>query len=410
MSLPAKHTRLVKAVACLLNDERLRGRFYSLKSLRTLINETTPDGRFVRWHTLLTTFSRSNDLDWYFEHALEGEVDFVKGTFLAIRRVERKGGKKGKYTAIGCFGPNSTIPGAKSIKALAENDPGLRISPRSEGFSLPPAIKKNYHDYALTDFFSSDKRDANTPIKRQRPDSARPDSAGSGREALEKRGRQDYSLQIKEEFIPMLPPKSKKEQIAELRESIAVHLKEQRKLEETIATKVKALRLQPIMLQIERSNAIDKTIHKLLTELNDLQSKRVDIDDFTTDDDPRRLEMHYTLGGGEKAGIKDLFLDRGIILTSELIEDGIVHQSAAAVEEDAQEENNSQPDADTNAITKKPSRRSKNKSYRARNRRARFVLDKKHDCWIPKWLVLVGSAQYAQDQALADGAKRLKGR
>lgn len=366
-------------MACLLHDERLRGHFYSLKSLRTLVNETTPDGRYVKWQTLLTAFSRSNDLDWYFEHTLQGELTFEKGTFLAIRRVTRKGGEKGKYTAIGCFGPKDKVHGTKAIQALADNDPGLRISPRQAGFHLPDAIEHNYYEYTNTDNFSSNKRDANTPVKRQRPNSARPDSAGSGRETLQKRGRSEVDGSLPPSLSQL--PKSKKEQIAELEASIANHMRQQIDLEASIAKKISALKLNPIKRQIDAANKLETTIQQQIKDLNLLQSKQIDVDDFLLDRSPERVELHYALGGGKYIGFKDLFLGRDIIFTSELMEDGIVHKSTGAETtgdvEPRSETNNSQPNA--GATTTTLASRSKNKSYRARSRRARFILDTNND-------------------------------
>jgi hypothetical protein len=132
MVLPSAHSAIHKAVGCMLYDERLRGRFHSLKTVRSLANQIAPDGLVMKFDKIYRAFAISDDyVEYSFDDSgLNDYIDSPTGTILALRRVTKEGGKTGKYTAIGCFLSAKDVPGAEAVKRLTVKDPGIKVSAR----------------------------------------------------------------------------------------------------------------------------------------------------------------------------------------------------------------------------------------------------------------------------------------
>jgi hypothetical protein len=60
MVLPSAHSVIHKAVGCMLYDERLRGRFHSLKTVRSLANQIAPDGLVMKFDKVYRAFAISD--------------------------------------------------------------------------------------------------------------------------------------------------------------------------------------------------------------------------------------------------------------------------------------------------------------------------------------------------------------
>ena len=57
--------------------------------------------------------------------------------------------------------------------------------------------------------------------------------------------------------------------------------------------------------------------------------------------------------------------------------------------------------------SKKKRRRGKKKTYAAKSQRSRLVFGKANGCWIPKWLMLIGSQQNTINRDIVDGVAKL---
>jgi hypothetical protein len=67
-------------------------------------------------------------------------------------------------------------------------------------------------------------------------------------------------------------------------------------------------------------------------------------------------------------------------------------------------------DSDGDGATKKRKKQKcgKQKTYPTRNHRAKFVFDKEYKCFVPKWMMLVGSRGNTINTETIEGVKRLK--
>jgi hypothetical protein len=190
MVLPAAHSALHQAVGCMLYDERLRGRFHSLRTVRSLANQISPDGLVMKFDKIYHAFAIDDDyIEYSFDNAgLNEHIDSPAGTILALRRVNKED-KTGKYTTIGCFLSRNDVPGPEPVKQLANEDPGIRVSARGSQLFVPDEILLKFQTYVKKKVhFTADQSLASTPsLKRQQPFQQRPSSADSTKDKESKK-------------------------------------------------------------------------------------------------------------------------------------------------------------------------------------------------------------------------------
>eukprot|EP00956_Cyclotella_meneghiniana_P026149 scaffold55872_cov78-Cyclotella_meneghiniana.AAC.1 len=204
--------------------------------------------------------------------------------------------------------------------------------------------------------------------------------------------------------------------------TVQADLEQQKRLERDIKSAVNHIKsLKSLEQKVLRADDLHRKIQSDLAEL-----ERLDRQNYIVDDGESTVDLQYFLDEA-KAGKIELMKDRGVMFYSEL-ERGVFHtsdgdgngqESTQSVEEipasAIDNEEDAQPmlvaekdyDGDTSDNTKKKRRR-KPKTYSARNRRCRFVFDKAHGCWVPKWMMIVGSGQSTVNKEMINGLKRLK--
>eukprot|EP00956_Cyclotella_meneghiniana_P008204 scaffold10917_cov68-Cyclotella_meneghiniana.AAC.2 len=433
MSLPRAHSRFIAAVGCFLYDQRYRGRFHTLTTIGSLFNKLSPCGMVINRHTAKNAFSISGrgfyaEFDIY--STLNDVLNCPEGTILAVRRVHRADSSKGYFTVVGCFDRKS-IPGEEVARQLDRGN--TTASARHvESIQLPQRVQSALESYIKTkgkSYFVGEGDVMPTPAKKlkRRRTPGRPGTANSSSSSAKKRGRPGSANQ-QILLTPRPPtPKSKREIVADLKASLDVDVKRQKRLELAIEKDVKKIKgLAALEKKVLAADALNEKIQSNLEELNRLDTSQ----SYHVANGIPFTKLHYYVNESHAVMI-DLVNDRRIIFRAEL-DKGIMNKTkpppppppppsnvtdsdATPVVNDANAVDiNADPtiaidmesDADsTGSNRQKRRRRPKKKS---KNQRARLVFDKTNNCWVPKWLMLMGSRQNSINKDMVEAVGKLR--
>ena len=181
--LRPEHAPLHTLLACVLWDEKYRGRFVSFATAKSICDVMAPDDYITGKNSLSTALKCGDDaIDWPVFGSLSPEektaIEYADGTKLVIRKNLRCG-KNGRANVVGCFGPDHAVPelrGSDQLMAFAAG--GERSSVRGE-YNIPSAVMDKYNEYARSRF---NRINESLPSRaRPRPKSANSSSAAAKR-------------------------------------------------------------------------------------------------------------------------------------------------------------------------------------------------------------------------------------
>ena len=435
MSLPPAHKCLHAAYAFVLSHERYRGRWHSIRTLQSIGNEFSPADLVLNHFTAANAFSikgQDRYAEYYFNTNLLEETGSPEGTILAIRRIQKRNKKDGFFTVVGCFHCDNVLS-EETARRLDGGDTFGRASIRADdAFNLPSRITRDLKSYADAaqkkgrKYFKKASEYTPTPQQRTRrqrpPSSQRPRSAGSAVHVTKKRrpNTADSAASNLATPTPLTPTlhKTNKELAVDLKASLQADIDEQHNLERQIKAAIKKIKgLKSLEKKILRADDLQRKIQSDLDELT-----RLDRQQYCIDDVEDAYEMQYYLDE-QKAGQINIFKQREIIFTSQL-ERAVFHENEEQQLESNEAIQPSPPPAaiseeekrpklvvdanDDDSPKKKKRKRAGRKTYASRNRKCRFVFDKAHGCWIPKWMMITGSGQSTLNTQMLEVFKRFK--
>eukprot|EP00956_Cyclotella_meneghiniana_P026474 scaffold57319_cov35-Cyclotella_meneghiniana.AAC.1 len=376
--LRSEHAPLHTLLACVLWDEKYRGRFVSFNTGKSICDVMAPDDYITGQNYLSTALKCGDDaIDWPVFGSLSPEektaIEYRDGVKLVIRKNLRFG-KNGRASVVGCFGPDHAIPelrGSHELMAFAAG--GERSSVRGE-YNIPSAVMDKYNEYARSRF----KRinESLPPRARPRPKSANTSSAAA------KRTRPNTA-----DAPPA--PLDKEAEIVKLKSDLESEMLQRRQIDASIVATVSRLKA---------------------------------LGDGGGDPTADRVEkMYYILG--DCAGEIDVNTDRDVILLSELLDGLIIEDDETAgingdnrndgqedelgAESDDEADDGSvnsttvdhagmdntttqQDDENEDPVTDQPT------SMPTKPKRREFVYNKRYNCWVPKWVVAVNASDYGR--------------
>ena len=108
------HAPLHALLACVLWDEKYRGRFVSFETAKSICDAMAPSGFITNKNSLSNALKcRDDSIEWPVFDSLSTEekaaIEYTDGVKLMIRKNLRFG-KTGRSSVVGCFGPNHAIP------------------------------------------------------------------------------------------------------------------------------------------------------------------------------------------------------------------------------------------------------------------------------------------------------------
>eukprot|EP00956_Cyclotella_meneghiniana_P005893 scaffold7723_cov35-Cyclotella_meneghiniana.AAC.3 len=127
--LRTEHAPLYTLLACVLWDEKYRGRFVSFATAKSICDVMAPDDYITGKNSLSTALKCGDDaIDWPVFGSLSPEektaIEYADGTKLVIRKNLRCG-KNGRANVVSCFGPDHAVPelrGSDQLMAFAAGD------------------------------------------------------------------------------------------------------------------------------------------------------------------------------------------------------------------------------------------------------------------------------------------------
>jgi hypothetical protein len=225
---------------------------------------------------LFTAFKGAKGENYDMDLGLEGDLACPPGTIMAA--------------VVGCFSSLSEVPLEKEIRELATSDSVERISARGDrGFSIPPRILGHFLDYTKEWFKSEQEAAVAVQPKRKKGHLNTPQTS-TGRGPGQSRGKRNRPQtpntrpsmpnSVLRTPRPILSAKPPAVEIQELKSLLGQQLKQRQELEASIVAKINRLK-----------------------ELGSKAKKR------------KTVELHYIyILGGEKAGIVDVEIGRGVVL------------------------------------------------------------------------------------------------
>eukprot|EP00956_Cyclotella_meneghiniana_P013077 scaffold18726_cov48-Cyclotella_meneghiniana.AAC.3 len=373
--LRSEHAPLYTLLACVLWDEKYRGRFVSFNTAKSICDIMAPDDLITGKNTLSTALKCGEDaIDWPVFDSLSTDekttIEYRDGVKLVIRKNLRFL-KDGRASVVGCFGPDHAIPklrGSHELMAFASG--GERSSARG-AYNIPSAVMDKYNEYARSRF----KQINESLPPRARP---RPKSANTSTTAA-KRTRPNTAD---------APPAAldKDAEMAMLKSELDSEMLKRRQIDASIVAKVS--RLKALGGGESTTNSTEK--------------------------------MYYILG--DCAGEMSIDTEREVILLSELLDGLIVEDddtnvgggnanhgetdelepasedeaddgnvNSTTVDHAAVDNTTTPPDVDdADPTTKEPI------SETTQPKRKQYVYNKRYNCWVPKWVVAVNASNYGR--------------